>query len=107
GNPYRLAAAASRRFCKSAPRGRGGSTVTPGAVELARIRCLQFPAASLDYPVNMLATFATLAHVTQTASGDPRYGWLPVLLLLDIIVFVVILLVAYLYAWGKGVFRWD
>jgi NADH:ubiquinone oxidoreductase subunit 3 (subunit A) len=23
------------------------------------------------------------------------------------IVFVVILLVAYFYAWGKGVFRWD
>jgi NADH:ubiquinone oxidoreductase subunit 3 (subunit A) len=29
------------------------------------------------------------------------------LLLLEIVVFVVILLVAYLYAWGKGVFRWD
>jgi NADH-quinone oxidoreductase subunit A len=29
------------------------------------------------------------------------------LLLLEMIVFVVILLVAYLYAWGKGVFRWD
>ncbi|HSV15684.1 MAG TPA: NADH-quinone oxidoreductase subunit A [Tepidisphaeraceae bacterium] len=145
----------------------------------------------------MFATFApaTLAQVPQTASGDPRYGWLPVLLLLiigigfaignivlsliigpsrtgpgkeatyesgmtpigdtrkrfnvrfyvvamiflvfdvdiiffyplcsifpqtaianhrlaglllvDIIVFVLVLLVAYLYAWGKGVFRWD
>jgi NADH-quinone oxidoreductase subunit A len=29
------------------------------------------------------------------------------LLLLEMAVFVVILLVAYLYAWGKGVFRWD
>ncbi len=28
-------------------------------------------------------------------------------LLVDIIMFVVILLVGYLYAWGKGVFRWD
>jgi NADH-quinone oxidoreductase subunit A len=28
-------------------------------------------------------------------------------LLVDIILFVVILLVGYLYAWGKGVFRWD
>ncbi len=28
-------------------------------------------------------------------------------LLIEMIVFVVILLVAYLYAWGKGVFRWD
>jgi NADH-quinone oxidoreductase subunit A len=29
------------------------------------------------------------------------------LLLIDIVIFVVILLVAYVYAWGKGVFRWD
>jgi NADH-quinone oxidoreductase subunit A len=28
-------------------------------------------------------------------------------LLVDIILFVAILVVAYLYAWGKGVFRWD
>ena len=28
-------------------------------------------------------------------------------LLIEMIVFVVLLLVAYLYAWGKGVFRWD
>jgi NADH-quinone oxidoreductase subunit A len=29
------------------------------------------------------------------------------MLLGEIVVFVVILLVAYVYAWGKGVFRWD
>ena len=29
------------------------------------------------------------------------------LLLVEILIFVLILLVAYLYAWGKGVFRWD
>jgi NADH:ubiquinone oxidoreductase subunit 3 (subunit A) len=28
-------------------------------------------------------------------------------LLLEMVVFVAILLVAYFYAWGKGVFRWD
>jgi len=28
-------------------------------------------------------------------------------LLLEMVVFVVILLVAYFYAWGKGVFKWD
>ncbi len=28
-------------------------------------------------------------------------------LLVEMLVFVAILLVAYLYAWGKGVFRWD
>lgn len=30
-----------------------------------------------------------------------------VILLVDMMVFVAILLVAYFYAWGKGVFRWD
>ena len=29
------------------------------------------------------------------------------LLLIEIILFVVILLLAYIYAWGKGVFQWD
>ena len=29
------------------------------------------------------------------------------LLLLEIVLFVVILLLAYIYAWGKGVFQWD
>jgi len=36
--------------------------------------------------------------------GDRPAG---TLLLLEMIVFVAILLVAYVYAWGKGVFRWD
>ena len=29
------------------------------------------------------------------------------LLLIEIIIFIAILLVAYFYAWGKGVFKWD
>jgi NADH-quinone oxidoreductase subunit A len=29
------------------------------------------------------------------------------LLLVEVLIFVGILLVAYAYAWGKGVFRWD
>lgn len=37
-------------------------------------------------------------------SGDQH---LSNLLLLRIVVFTVLLLVGYLYAWGKGVFRWD
>lgn len=32
---------------------------------------------------------------------------LSTVLLIEMLVFVAILLVAYLYAWGKGVFRWD
>ncbi len=47
------------------------------------------------------------------ASIFPRYAADPALrgaggvLLIDMIVFVVLLLVAYIYAWGKGVFRWE
>jgi NADH-quinone oxidoreductase subunit A len=37
-------------------------------------------------------------------SGTPSQS---TTLLIEMIVFVVILLVAYVYAWGKGVFRWD
>ena len=37
------------------------------------------------------------------ASGGSASG----LLLVEIILFVVILLLAYIYAWGKGVFQWD
>lgn len=40
-------------------------------------------------------------HVHNGSSSD---GWI---LLLEMATFVVILLVAYFYAWGKGVFRWD
>jgi len=28
-------------------------------------------------------------------------------MLVELIIFVVLLLLAYVYAWGKGVFRWD
>ena len=29
------------------------------------------------------------------------------LLLVEIVLFVLILMLAYIYAWGKGVFQWD
>ena len=41
----------------------------------------------------------------MTANGVPNHDGL--LLLGEIGLFVVILLVSYFYAWGKGVFRWD
>jgi NADH-quinone oxidoreductase subunit A len=40
-------------------------------------------------------------HVHNDSSGDG------LILLMEMVTFVVILLVAYFYAWGKGVFRWD
>lgn len=36
--------------------------------------------------------------------SDPSLG---TILLVEMLIFVGILLLAYVYAWGKGVFRWD
>ena len=41
-----------------------------------------------------------------TASSAGSYD-MGALLLVEMVVFVAILLVAYFYAWGKGVFKWD
>jgi NADH-quinone oxidoreductase subunit A len=43
--------------------------------------------------------FARHVHTDSTNDG--------LILLLEMVAFVVILLVGYFYAWGKGVFRWD
>jgi NADH-quinone oxidoreductase subunit A len=40
-------------------------------------------------------------HVHNDSTGDG------LILLMEMVTFVVILLIAYFYAWGKGVFRWD
>ncbi|HEX4053992.1 MAG TPA: NADH-quinone oxidoreductase subunit A [Tepidisphaeraceae bacterium] len=43
--------------------------------------------------------FARHVHNDSASNG--------LILLMEMVTFVVILLVAYFYAWGKGVFRWD
>lgn len=40
-------------------------------------------------------------HVNKDSAHDG------LILLMEMVAFIVILLVAYFYAWGKGVFRWD
>ncbi len=60
-----------------------------------------------DVEIVFLYPWATIfapsvAHRTNTPAGD--FGGL---LLVEMIIFVAILLLAYVYAWGKGVFRWD
>jgi len=50
------------------------------------------------------ATIFTPEVRTPTTSGGVDFG---ALLLIEMGVFVLLLLVAYLYAWGKGVFKWD
>jgi NADH:ubiquinone oxidoreductase subunit 3 (subunit A) len=49
--------------------------------------------------------FYPWATVFPDAVVDPRGP--AGLLLVEIILFVLILLLAYIYAWGKGVFQWD
>ena len=47
--------------------------------------------------------FATKVREPVKA-GMPDWG---AILLVEMFIFVALLLVAYLYAWGKGVFKWD
>ena len=58
----------------------------------------------LVFDVDIIFFYPLCAIFRQTALADHALAGA---LLVDIIVFVGILLVAYLYAWGKGVFRWD
>jgi NADH-quinone oxidoreductase subunit A len=53
-----------------------------------------------DVEIVFMYPWATIfASKANTAIGG--------LLLAEMVVFVVILVLAYVYAWGKGVFRWD
>lgn len=59
-----------------------------------------------DVEIVFLYPWATIfapAAADRTQGG----GQFSAMLLVEMAVFVAILLLAYLYAWGKGVFRWD
>jgi NADH-quinone oxidoreductase subunit A len=58
----------------------------------------------LVFDVDIIFFYPLCSIFRQTAMADHAMAGA---LLIDIILFVAILLVAYLYAWGKGVFRWD
>jgi len=47
------------------------------------------------------------ASIYAPSVAAPKYRPFGGMLLIEIGIFVAILLLAYLYAWGKGVFRWD
>jgi NADH-quinone oxidoreductase subunit A len=47
------------------------------------------------------------ASIYAPSVAAPTYRQFGGMLLVEIGIFVAILLLAYLYAWGKGVFRWD
>src|SRR5436305_390825 len=55
-----------------------------------------------DVEIIFLYPWATIFSPNAQAAGGSGG-----LLLAEMVVFVAILLVAYLYAWGKGVFKWD
>jgi NADH-quinone oxidoreductase subunit A len=59
-----------------------------------------------DVEIVFLYPWATIyAPSVANKTGDGRgFGGM---LLIEMAIFVAILLLAYLYAWGKGVFRWD
>jgi NADH-quinone oxidoreductase subunit A len=58
----------------------------------------------LVFDVDIIFFYPLCSIFPQTVLGDHHLAGI---LLIDIFVFVTILLVAYLYAWGKGVFQWD
>jgi NADH-quinone oxidoreductase subunit A len=51
--------------------------------------------------------FYPWATIFAPYSMDPAYAGFGGVLLVEILIFVLLLLLAYVYAWGKGVFRWD
>ena len=61
-----------------------------------------------DVEIVFFYPWATLFPVAVNQSGSAATApSLAATLLISMLVFVAILLVAYFYAWGKGVFRWD
>jgi NADH-quinone oxidoreductase subunit A len=52
------------------------------------------------------AIYAPAIHAAS-AAGNTNGGGGAAGMMIEMIVFIAILMVAYLYAWGKGVFRWD
>ena len=51
--------------------------------------------------------FYPWATIFGDAVAHPEWGISGGLLLVELLIFVAILLLAYVYAWGKGVFQWD
>ena len=56
----------------------------------------------VDVDIIFFYPFATIFPHYVTADHAAS-GWM----LVELIIFVMSLLLAYIYAWGKGVFRWD
>jgi NADH-quinone oxidoreductase subunit A len=55
-----------------------------------------------DVEIVFFYPFATI-FAPYVKNGHANSG----MMLVSMIIFIVLLLVAYIYAWGKGVFKWD
>ena len=51
--------------------------------------------------------FYPWASIFPRVAASPAFHDQSTVLLVEMLVFAVLLLVAYFYAWGKGIFRWD
>ena len=51
--------------------------------------------------------FYPWASIFPRVAASPAFADQSTVLLVEMLVFAALLLVAYLYAWGKGIFRWD
>jgi NADH-quinone oxidoreductase subunit A len=58
----------------------------------------------LVFDVEIVFFYPWATVFPETVTRDPALGGL---MLLEMLLFVAILLIAYVYAWGKGVFKWD
>jgi NADH-quinone oxidoreductase subunit A len=58
----------------------------------------------LVFDVEIVFFYPWASIFAPTAQTNQEFGNL---LMIEMLVFVALLLVAYIYAWGKGVFRWD
>ena len=59
------------------------------------------------YPWATIFATQTRGSAVGGSMSLPGGGDFGTILLVEMFVFIALLLVAYLYAWGKGVFRWD
>ena len=51
--------------------------------------------------------FYPWASIFPRVAASPAFHEQSTVLLVEMLVFAALLLVAYFYAWGKGIFRWD
>jgi NADH-quinone oxidoreductase subunit A len=58
----------------------------------------------LVFDVDIIFFYPWATLFPSVAQKDPAQS---TLMMIEMLIFVALLLLAYIYAWGKGVFRWD